>query len=104
MKNQRWSARKAAAALGVQHTFISRRLSGETPMDADDMEMFARLLNVDVAMFFARNPENPMQNSFWTIASVTNIDEWQSAKECADEAEPAASGRIASVDRIGLAS
>jgi len=64
MKKQRWSARKAAVALGVQHTFISRRLSGETAMDADDMEMFARLLDVPVASFFERNPENSPSVTF----------------------------------------
>jgi len=100
---------KVARAIGKSQSWMSRRTNGDTPFDADDLGAIAELFGIsylELAQMPAGrpNPENPMQNSFWTIASVTNIDEWQSAKECADVAEPTVSERIASVDRIGLAS
>jgi transcriptional regulator with XRE-family HTH domain len=66
MKDQRWSARKAAERLGLQNTFISRRLSGETPLDPADLVMFASFLNVPVSRFFTE-PDN-------STARVTDID------------------------------
>lgn len=43
---------KAAAALGVTEMWISRRLKGRTPLDANDIALFARYLGVPVSTFF----------------------------------------------------
>jgi transcriptional regulator with XRE-family HTH domain len=52
LARDRWTGRKAAAALGLTPTYVSRRLSGLTLMSPGDLQMFADLVNVPVARFF----------------------------------------------------
>ena len=52
LARERWTGRKAAAALGVTQNYVSRRLSGLTPMSPGDLQMFVGLLGVTVARFF----------------------------------------------------
>lgn len=52
LSRQRWTGRKAAAALGLTPTYVSRRLSGNTPLDANDIFMFAEFLSVPVSQLF----------------------------------------------------
>lgn len=52
LSRQRWSGRKAATALGLTPTYVSRRLSGETPLDANDIYMFAEFLSAPVSKLF----------------------------------------------------
>jgi transcriptional regulator with XRE-family HTH domain len=59
LARERWTGRKAAAALGVTQTYVSRRLAGITMMSAADLQMFADLVGVPVARFF----ESPLSDS-----------------------------------------
>lgn len=52
MTRSRWTGRKAAAALGLTPTYVSRRLRGETVISPTDLKMFADLLGVPVQRFF----------------------------------------------------
>lgn len=46
LARQRLSNRKFARMLGLQPTWIDRRLNGTTPMTADDIELFANALHL----------------------------------------------------------
>ena len=63
MARERWSGRKAATALGLNQMYVSRRLSGETPMDANDIAAFARLLNVSIESLFQTTKKAPTPKS-----------------------------------------
>lgn len=52
LKQQRWSRRKAATALGLTHTYVNSRAAGDTDLSASDLAMFAKFLQVDVSEFF----------------------------------------------------
>jgi transcriptional regulator with XRE-family HTH domain len=65
----RWSGRKAAAALGLSPMYVNRRLAGETPLDPSDLVMFAELIGVPVAKFFAD-----------TTKPLTETDEGRAAR------------------------
>jgi hypothetical protein len=52
LTRQRWSGRKAAAALGLTNVYVSRRASGEVECSASDLAMFAEFLSVPIAKFF----------------------------------------------------
>lgn len=53
LARRRWSNRQFARQLGVQPTWIDRRLNGTTPMDADDIELFAATLGLTPAQLMA---------------------------------------------------
>ncbi|MWV50098.1 hypothetical protein GRS96_12545 [Rathayibacter sp. VKM Ac-2803] len=53
LSRERWTGRKAAVALGLTPTYVSRRLSGETPMTPADLVMFSDFLSIPVGRFFA---------------------------------------------------
>ncbi|HEX6870170.1 MAG TPA: helix-turn-helix transcriptional regulator, partial [Micromonosporaceae bacterium] len=44
-----------AVAIGRSQAYVSRRLTGETPFDVDDLERIAVVLGVDVADLVRRN-------------------------------------------------
>jgi hypothetical protein len=46
MARRRIRGRAAAKTLGVSHTYVHRRLNGETPFDTMDLARFAELLDV----------------------------------------------------------
>lgn len=48
----RWSARKAAAALGLTHTYVNSRANGTVEMSGSDLALFADFLNIPIARFF----------------------------------------------------
>lgn len=52
LRRQRWSDRKASVALGVTHTYVSRRTRGETPLSPADILMFAGLLEIPITKLF----------------------------------------------------
>ena len=58
LARQRWTGRKAAAALGITQNYVSRRLSGLTPMSPADLVMFSDLLEVPIARFFDADQAN----------------------------------------------
>jgi len=62
LSRERWSARKAAVALGVSNNWMHRRLTGETPLDPNDIVMFARFLGVDVSDLFSAKKKTPTAN------------------------------------------
>lgn len=48
------NASELARRLGVSQPYISRRLTGDTAFDVDDLEKIAQILNVEVADLFPR--------------------------------------------------
>jgi hypothetical protein len=52
MARQRLSGARVAKALGWSPMYLSRRVSGQTPFDVDDLEALASLLGVAVMDFF----------------------------------------------------
>ncbi|WP_020525895.1 helix-turn-helix domain-containing protein [Catelliglobosispora koreensis] len=48
------SRQTMARALGVSHTTVWRRLSGDTALDLDELERVARVLGVEVTDLFPR--------------------------------------------------
>lgn len=52
LARERWSQRKAATALGVSANWVQRRISGETPLDPNDIALFASFLHVPIASLF----------------------------------------------------
>ena len=50
---ERWTNRKAAAALGLTHTYVGRRRNGENDLTFADVEMFASLLRLTPEQLFA---------------------------------------------------
>lgn len=52
MGRLRWTGRKAAMALGLSQPYLARRLSGDVPLDANDLAALASLLEVSVSRFF----------------------------------------------------
>jgi len=66
LKQNRWSERKAADALGLTPAYVNRRASGDTDLSSSDLAMFARFLNVPVQHFFT-------QITNWSLATVTEL-------------------------------
>ena|GEM_PF-2713170 len=52
LKAERWSRRRAAHELGLTHTYVNSRASGQTDLSASDIAMFADFLDVPVSRFF----------------------------------------------------
>lgn len=46
------TASRVARELGWQQMYLSRRMTGKTPFDVDDLEALARFLEVDVRTLF----------------------------------------------------
>ena len=59
MGRQRWTGRKMAAALGMTAPYVNRRMSGATPMTAEDMVMFADLIGIPVTRLFLGMQKGP---------------------------------------------
>lgn len=57
LTRQRWSKRKAAAALGLSPVYVSRRTSGEVELSGSDLVMFAAFLQIPVTRFFVGLPD-----------------------------------------------
>ena len=53
--------------------YLSRRLNGQTPLDMDDLEQLAEVLNVPVSVFFA-GPVLASSPSRPPGEGVTNVD------------------------------
>lgn len=51
LARRRLSARAAASALGWSQMYMSRRISGKTPLDVNDLCALAVLLDTDIAVF-----------------------------------------------------
>lgn len=59
LSRQRWSARKAADALGLGHLYVNRRVNGQVELSGSDLVMFSTLLNVPIARFFEGTTKTP---------------------------------------------
>ncbi|MDJ1370678.1 hypothetical protein C7K25_04740 [Gulosibacter molinativorax] len=59
MARQRWSGRKLANRLGVQPTWVNRRASGATPLDPNDIALFADVLGVSIESLFGKQKTPP---------------------------------------------
>jgi transcriptional regulator with XRE-family HTH domain len=57
LTRQRWSKRKAAAALGITPIYVTRRTSGEVELSASDLVMFASFLNIPVTRLLTKLPD-----------------------------------------------
>ena len=53
LKQERWSHRAAAAALGLTPRYVNSRANGSIDLSAPDLVMFAEFLKVPVSRFFA---------------------------------------------------
>lgn len=53
LTHERWSMRKAAMALGMNHTVLSSRTRGDTAFLAEEIEAIAELLHRDPVQFYA---------------------------------------------------
>lgn len=54
LARKRISGVRLATAIGKSQSYVSRRLTGETPFDVDDLEGIARVLGVDITAFLPR--------------------------------------------------
>ena len=59
LTRQRWSNRKAAAALGLTHVYVGRRANGEVELSGTDLALFAGLLEIPVAKLFEGTTKTP---------------------------------------------
>ena len=59
LSRQRWTGRKAATALGLTHNYVSRRLSGETPLAPADIVTFASFHEIPITRLFVGTQEAP---------------------------------------------
>ena len=59
LARQRRSARKLAAELKWTVPYMSRRMTGEIPLDMDDIEAIAAALNVPLAALLPQEAEAP---------------------------------------------
>lgn len=57
LTRRRMSGRKLAEALGVSQSAMSARLTGVTPIDLNDLEKIAAILNVEVLDLLPRGVE-----------------------------------------------
>lgn len=57
LTRRRMSGRKLAEALGVSQSAMSARLTGVTPIDLNDLERIAGILNVEVTDLLPRRDE-----------------------------------------------
>lgn len=68
---RRKSGRQLAAELGVSQTWMSTRLNGATPIDLNDLEKIATILNVEVSDLLPRNTEGRVVVSAGTTRRQT---------------------------------
>lgn len=96
LARERWSGRRAASALGMSPMYINRRLSGDTPMDVNDLAMFSRLLGVPVGVFFETNEKAPTAMS----GEGRMLPEMDSNHQPADSESAAEARELASVTEL----
>ncbi|WP_425561529.1 helix-turn-helix domain-containing protein [Leucobacter komagatae] len=60
LARRRISGRQASAAMGLSVPYVARRISGETPLDVNDLFAFSALLGVSPAVLLGT--ENPHQS------------------------------------------
>lgn len=81
LARQRWTKRKAAAALGLSHVYVSRRAAGEVELSGSDLAMFATFLNIPVSRFFVGLPDlDSNQEPIGFTLGVVDIADWQRDK------------------------
>lgn len=57
LQRQNRSAREVARELGLTHSSMHRRVTGETPFSATEIGRLAEVLHVDVSVFFPPRPK-----------------------------------------------
>lgn len=57
MARRRISGTKLAEAIGKSQAYVSRRLTGDTPFDTDDLEVIARTLGVTIIDLLPRTEQ-----------------------------------------------
>lgn len=105
MARQRWSGRKLATRLGVQPTWVNRRTSGATPLDPNDIALFADVLGVSIQSLFGNEKTPPTPQSegrnarleglepptFCSVAEVVQISDYRDTNADTDAtSEPTA--------------
>lgn len=83
MARERISNRRFAAKLGLKPAWVDRRLNGTTPLDTDDIQLFANELKVSVddllrraVQQFDSNSGKPLSNdrySEWTSDFISQV-------------------------------
>ncbi len=77
LERQRWSHRKAAAALGLTQPYVSRRASGAVELTGSDFAMFSEFLKIPVSRFFTKLPDQdsnlePAGNFLAPVIQITD--------------------------------
>lgn len=99
LARQRWTKRKAAAALGLSHVYVSRRAAGEVELSGSDLVMFSAFLSIPVSRFFVGLPDlDSNQEPIGFTLDVVDIADWQRDKVTAHTA--VASDRDAKVTQF----
>jgi hypothetical protein len=62
LEENRWSRRRAAEALGLTHTYVNSRATGDVEMSGSDIMLFASFLGVSEAEFFKMDRPKPTSN------------------------------------------
>lgn len=62
LEENRWSRRRAAEALGLTHTYVNSRATGDVEMSGSDIMLFAGFLDVPESEFFNANRPKPASN------------------------------------------
>ena len=66
LARKRMSGRQAARALNLSQPYVARRVSGEIPLDVNDLFMFSKLLSIDPSVLLnaeTPHPGNPSEGS-----------------------------------------
>lgn len=99
LTRQRWTKRKAAAALGISHVYVSRRTSGEVELSGSDLAMFSEFLAIPVSRFFVKLPDlDSNQEPIGFESEIVNLADYQRTKLAAHTA--VASDRDAKVTQF----
>lgn len=69
MGRQRYTGRRLAMRLGWPPMYLSRRLSGRTSFDLNDVDAIARALEVPVTSFFPENRVNQLRKQLLAVAA-----------------------------------
>lgn len=72
-----WSLRKLEVRTGIGRTALDQRLKGKTPLTMPDIEVLAPVIRMTPQELFAEllavDPKNPLQETFRSLAPVTQL-------------------------------
>ena len=72
LEENRWSRRRAAEALGLTHTYVNSRATGDVEMSGSDIVLFADFLAVPVTEFFKEHRTKPTGGNLRVLNTSKN--------------------------------